>query len=618
MFLINYSKRVVKSKLFLPVNFIKPSNLNAKEISNEPLQKSKPVTESSFNNKADNVRPEEDSFTVGSKKEAEKVRLYDNTSEESKSKAVAQDVTEQVVPAPTDTSLVQRKDVAELLLNADPFEEVPGPKVLKKIANLWKYLPEIGCQATVSAMLSIFNVGQKITEVTKLGKVEARPFDRLFRKYGPIVKLQGPLGADIVIINKPEHVAKVYDQEGKHPVRSTLDSVEKCRALFRKSCGGPFNLSGNEWEDLRKALNNPLTRGGERYFAAIEDTSEVFVKRMRTLRNRQNEVPVDFMVEVTRWSMECLCHVILGKSLGFHHSNVNSASEPVRLLKALIDATQNICRCESGFQLWRFMNTPSSIGLTQACEVIDGFLSKHIRLAQVNLSKNKDELLGKDKTEVDVPFIENLLLNECLSPDEVLTCLVDLLILGVNTTSSALAFTLYFLAQNHKAQRTLFKEILKVLPEKQSRLEFDQLNNLKYLDACIKEGLRLRMPMPTMTRVLPADIALSNFRIPKGTYMVMDIQSACLREQNFEKADKFIPERWSESSNVQPFSFIPFGHGARSCLGKHLAEVQLKSCIAKMIRNYQLEYNYGDIQGTKTVISFPSAPLRLSFSEREA
>lgn len=589
-------------KNLLSTNYAKATVLFQK-FSNEPLQKS-------------NVNIQEERLNQPQTQKSGEFATPSDTLQTGKNMS-------QEIPKPSistsasDLSLIQKKLPSDILLNADPFEEVPGPELLKKASSVWRYLPEIGCQATVSAMLSFFNISQKISKLTNLGKREARPFDKLFQKYGPIVKLQGPLGADIVLINKPEHVAKVYDQEGKYPIRSTLDSVEKCRSQSRKSCGGPFNLSGTEWEDLRKALQEPLARGGERYFDSIQDASEMFIKRVRAVKNKQNEITTDFMVEVTRWSMECLCFVALGKSLGFH-SDMSSSSEPIRLLKALIEATENACKCESGFQLWRFMSTPSSIALTQACEVIDGFISKHIRLAQVNLSRHKDEFLNKEKPEEGLTFIENLLLNECLSPEEVLTCIVDLLLMGVNTTSSALAFTLYHLAQNQRAQRMLFKEVNQFLPEKDTRLMFKQLSEMIYLDACLNESLRLKMPMPTLTRVLPTDIALSNFRIPKGTYVVMDIQTACLKEQNFEKNEKFIPERWFEPSSIQPFAFIPFGHGRRSCLGKQLAEVQLKCCIAKIVRNFQIEYNYGELQGTKTVISFPEQPLKLSFIEREA
>jgi len=553
-----------------------------------------------------------------------KIEDQEETSSENLKKS--EDLVTQTSPKleiiPTDepsASLIEKRESHEALLNADPFDEVPGPEILRKLSSVWKYLPVVGSQATVSALLSFFRIAQTTRSLKIFGGGSQRPFTRLFEKYGPIVKLQGPLGAEIVLLNRPEHIAKIYDQEGRYPVRSTLDSVEKCRSKTRKNCGGPFNLCGAEWEEIRKAIHEPLTKGGEKYFTPIETAGSLFVQRVRSIRNRQNEVQGDLMMEIKRWSLECLCYVTLNKSLGFlTHDSTIWTSEPARLLKSINDATNSIIKCESGFQLWRIMNTPTLSILSQSCEIIDSILSKHIRQAHLNLTKKKDEFItGNKNTNEDLTFIESMLLNECMTPDEVLTSILDVLLIGVNTTSSALGFMLYHLAQNQRAQRTLFKEIKDVLPEKKSRLQFSQISSLKYLDACMKESFRLKMPMPILTRVLPSDIALSNFRIPKGAYMVMDAQAAGLREQDFEKADKFVPERWLEPENIHPFASIPFGHGSRSCVGKVLAEVQIGVCLAKIIRNFLIEYNYGPIHGTDNVISFPDKPLRLSFIERD-
>lgn len=58
-----------------------------------------------------------------------------------------------------------------------------------------------------------------------------RIFENLFAKYGPIVKLPGPLGGEVLLINRPEHIKAVFDQEGKYAAHSILDSVDRCRFL---------------------------------------------------------------------------------------------------------------------------------------------------------------------------------------------------------------------------------------------------------------------------------------------------------------------------------------------------------------------------------------------------
>nr|CAD7581564.1 unnamed protein product [Timema californicum] len=91
----------------------------------------------------------------------------------------------------------------------------------------------------------------------------------------------------------------------------------------------------------------------------------------------------------------------------------------------------------------------------------------------------------------------------------------------------------------------------------------------------------------------------------------------CLREENFEDALKFKPERWLVSDqDIHPFAAIPFGYGPRSCLGRGIAELQLWMTVAKVIRNFQIEYHYSDIQATTKLIAMPNKPLKFRFVDR--
>lgn len=56
-----------------------------------------------------------------------------------------------------------------------------------------------------------------------------RKVSTLFDEYGPVVRYVNPVGADIVLLNHPDHIQKVFSLEGEHPVRSTLESLEKFR-----------------------------------------------------------------------------------------------------------------------------------------------------------------------------------------------------------------------------------------------------------------------------------------------------------------------------------------------------------------------------------------------------
>lgn len=56
----------------------------------------------------------------------------------------------------------------------------------------------------------------------------------LLNEYGPVVRLFGPFGGDVVLITRPEHVRAVFESEGPYPVRSSIDCIEMYRLQHRK------------------------------------------------------------------------------------------------------------------------------------------------------------------------------------------------------------------------------------------------------------------------------------------------------------------------------------------------------------------------------------------------
>lgn len=67
------------------------------------------------------------------------------------------------------------------------------------------------------------------------------PYIQMFEKYGALIRIHGIFGGDIVLVSRPQHIEAVLSQEGKCPIRSSLDSIEKYRLEIRKCrSSGPF------------------------------------------------------------------------------------------------------------------------------------------------------------------------------------------------------------------------------------------------------------------------------------------------------------------------------------------------------------------------------------------
>ncbi|KAK9753276.1 Cytochrome P450 [Popillia japonica] len=461
------------------------------------------------------------------------------------------------------------------------FEDVPGPVFLKRLARFWTFVPVVGTQVTASTIQYLLSAGSQLSWSNNLWL-----FRWLLDEYGSVVRLHGPFGGDVVIVSRPEHASTVFQNEGPYPIRSTLDCVEKYRLQHRKyKNAGPFVMYGPEWEKLRKSIEQPLMNALLQQYDKIDTTCSELIDRILTIRNKQQEVPKDFVKEIHKWSLECLCSVMFNRHIGFlDPRGLSSTSEPAIILESLNGATNAIRKCESGLHLWKFFETPAWKSLVMHCDTIDNILTKYIRKAQDKLREYKNK--GVELKSDDMSLLERFLLSEAMLPEDMQTILLDMMLIGVNTTSHAAAFLLYHLARFPRKQQKLYDEI-KNLPAK---IDKNTLMNLQYLKACIQESLRLQPPMPILNRILTKDIVVHGYKIPKGTYMLIATKLSSLREEHFEDSLKFKPERWlypELGKDMESMATIPFGHGAKACLAKDLAEVELSLLIYKLLLKQQ-------------------------------
>ncbi|CAD6187178.1 unnamed protein product [Caenorhabditis auriculariae] len=165
-------------------------------------------------------------------------------------------------------------------------------------------------------------------------------------------------------------------------------------------------------------------------------------------------------------------------------------------------------------------------------------------------------------------------------------CFVFLLA-GFDTTANTLAYTSYLLAKNQEALKKAHQEIDEVCTE--ATISYEQIMQLKYLDAVSKEALRL-YPVASFasSRECVAPTTLGDIQIEKGTLVEADVMTIH-RDKNVwgEDAEEFRPERWFTTER-HLMSFIPFGAGPRQCIGMRLALVEMKLALCHVLKKYTL------------------------------
>ncbi|CAK1543187.1 unnamed protein product [Leptosia nina] len=505
------------------------------------------------------------------------------------------------------------KIVPMVLSNKDPivlsFDDVPGPKSLKYLSSVRYYISEIGTQFTAALLTFGLNISSYISN-----RKSIRNLSTLFDEYGPVVRFVSPVGGDIVLLNHPEHIRKVFSMEGDYPVRSTLESLEKYRMEHRHHVyGGIYTVHGQEWVRQKNIIENPMQAVSAHYATSVFEMCDKFTQKIYNLRNYQDEISKDLYKEIHKWAFDCMGMMTFSKQFSMIDTEVvYSQCDVSWMYHCLEQATDALDKCETGPHVWKIITTPAWYKLVKYCDSLDHLIGKQVLEADRELSAPKP-----DEKNAHCLLNAILLSDNQLTPEDVSTILMDMLIIGVNTVASSMSYLLYYIARNHKVQSTLYQEVAKLYTT-----QVDNMSNLKdktpYLQACIKETLRIVPPIPLLTRILPKNITLDRYNIPRGTLIIMSTQDAALKECNYEDAQKFDPDRWLRTGvyDYHAFASIPFGFGARKCLGQNIAESMLSLLTIKVLQKYMLEYHHGDVQPTRRFISKPSKPLKIRFIDR--
>ncbi|KAI5239920.1 putative P450 monooxygenase [Aureobasidium subglaciale] len=170
----------------------------------------------------------------------------------------------------------------------------------------------------------------------------------------------------------------------------------------------------------------------------------------------------------------------------------------------------------------------------------------------------------------------------------------DHLLAGIDTTADTLMFLIWALSrpQNSDIQKRLIEEV-RALPQdafENDMPKLDVIDKLPYLDAVIKETLRLYAPLPASEpRSLATDCVIDDYTIPARTVVNMSPYSLHRNADVFDAPLKFNPDRWSGQADKLALTnrwFWAFSSGGRMCIGLHLAMAEMTALVVGIYREY--------------------------------
>ncbi|GET35743.1 cytochrome P450 [Microseira wollei] len=198
---------------------------------------------------------------------------------------------------------------------------------------------------------------------------------------------------------------------------------------------------------------------------------------------------------------------------------------------------------------------------------------------------------------------------EPMTDEELRDELMTLLTAGHETTATAIAWALYWI---HKLP-SVREKLLQELDSLGDNPDPGAIFKLPYLNAVCSETLRIYpVGMLTFPRVPKVPVKLGGYDIEPGTILMGSIYSTHQREDLYPEPKQFKPERFLERQ-YSPYEYLPFGGGARRCIGYAFALFEMKVALAKILSRYELELaDHREILPTRRgLVSAPNRSIQM-------
>ncbi|XP_037938141.1 probable cytochrome P450 4s3 isoform X2 [Teleopsis dalmanni] len=348
---------------------------------------------------------------------------------------------------------------------------------------------------------------------------------------------------------------------------------------------GLLTNSGESWHRRRKLLTPGFHfKILSEFKEPMEENCKILVSQLLAKADGQ---PFDIYPYITLFALDAICETAMGIK---KNAQLQANSEYVQ-------AVQDICRIlhKQSFSFWQRFNILfkfSGAGKARdaALKVLHDETNRVIKLRREMLKNSQISTFSDvDKTD-DIgskrrlAFLDMLLISQIeggdLTDREIREEVDTFMFEGHDTTSSAIAFAIYLLSQHADVQQKAYEEAVE--------LEGREKESMHYLEAVIKETLRIYPSVPFFSRKITEDTQIGNITVPKGASISSLVYLVHRDESNFKDPEKFDPERFlTAEKDLHPYAFVAFSAGPRNCIGQKFAMLELKCSLSYLLRNFE-------------------------------
>ncbi|XP_009591953.1 5-OH-xanthotoxin synthase-like [Nicotiana tabacum] len=237
-------------------------------------------------------------------------------------------------------------------------------------------------------------------------------------------------------------------------------------------------------------------------------------------------------------------------------------------------------------------------GVTARLEKIFNDLDEFYKeLIEQHLNPNRPKSMEGDILDILLQLKKEKSTPIDLTLEDIKALVMNVLLAGSDTSAAAVVWTMTALMKNPKAMKKVQEEIRKSVGKKSNIVTEDDIQNLPYFKAVIKESFRLYPPVPVLLpRESMEKSTLEQYEIQPGTIIHVNSWAILRDPEIWENSEQFIAERFLNSNidfKGHDFDYIPFGAGRRGCPGIALGVASMELALSNLLYAFDWELPCG-------------------------
>ncbi|KIW21621.1 hypothetical protein PV08_02201 [Exophiala spinifera] len=454
------------------------------------------------------------------------------------------------------------------------ISRIPGP-FLASCTDLWR----------------VFVVWQRRPELKHI---------KLHQRHGPLVRL----GPRAVSISDPAAIQIIYalnsgfTKSEFYPVQQTIAKGRRLLTLFT-STDEKFHAK------LRRAVNNAYAMSTLVQFEPLVDSTVLeFLNQLeKRFADRAGPAGVcDFSKWLQYYAFDVIGELTYSKRLGFieRGRDVDNIIKDLQWLLNYAAVVGQLPILDRLFLKNPLRLTASKYNLLNSNSPVVNFARSRIA-ARPDVAEGNEKIpAGPDGKPGRRDFLSRFYEAhrkdpEFMTHDRVLAVTVANMFAGSDTTAITLRAIFYNLLRNPGDMKRLMEELKEVPASEEGLLAWNDVRDLPYLNAVIKETLRCHPAAGlTLERIVPAGgVTICGAFIPAGTIVGCNAWTVHRDGLFGERTDLYRPQRWidasTEQKRIMDNTIFTFGAGSRTCIGKNISLLEMYKLVPALLLRFELE-----------------------------